>query len=418
MFQRCDLFQILRPVSSIDSRELGIDVDRSQEIVLRFVNPCRGHQDRNGLRSQRTGLGDRLSRFFQLSFRLVGPPQPKPVIGVFRIFIFFEFGNSFFQLVHRLKFAQVPHQPGFTFFIVRRQLFHDRQLSERLIVLVCLSQQIGLFDLQGKILRIEFAGFGVRLDRFGQVSKAGQNFRQSSDIGCGFQLALGDRSPGRQCLVFALQRMKILAKIFAVLSLLGGERNRLLIELQRLVRHFRLTKQFANLRSDQRIFRLRRGQSSPDRRSILLASRFVTCRIFQDDSAPIPQRIGVVRFMLVELFILSDRLGVLLFVHQLADQGVSQFLFLGGKFQPLFQPRLSLRAPTHSGQESRQSRNRLKIFRVLFDPGFVVSDQTRLIIGPQIDRLDPATDFAIEPVVRIELPEQLFKLGNRFVGLT
>ena len=350
LFQRCDLFQIFRPVSSVDGGELCIDVDRRKKIILNFVNPRGGHQDWNRLRCQGAGFGNGLSSLFQLSFSLVSSSKPEPVISVFGIFVFFQFGNTFFQLIHRLKFAQVAHQPGFTFFIVRCQLFHDRQLSERLIVLIRLSQQIGLLDLQGKIFWIEFAGFGVCLDRFGQVSKAGQNFRQTGNVGCGLQFAIGDRSPCRHRLVFALQGVIILTKIFAVLGLFGGERDRFLVQLKRLVGHFRLAKQFAHLRGDEGIFWFRRGQSPPDRRRVLFASRFVTCRIFQDDSAPIPQSIGVVRFMLIELFILSDRLGVLLFVHQLADQGISQFLFLGGKFQSLFQPGLSLRSPTHSGQ--------------------------------------------------------------------
>ena len=247
LFQRCHLFQIFRPVSSVDGGKFGVDVDRSEKIVLRFVNSGGSHQDWNGLRCQGAGFGDRLSGFFQLSFGFVGSPQPEPVISVFGILVFFQFGNSLFQLIHCLKFTQIAHQPGFTFFIVCCQIFHDRQLSERLIVLIRLSQQIGLFDLQGKILRIEFAGFGVCLDCFGQVSKACQYFGQAGDIGGRLQLAFGDRSPCHHRLVFTLQRMEILSKIFAVLSLLRSERDRLLVQLKCFVGHFRLTKQFADL---------------------------------------------------------------------------------------------------------------------------------------------------------------------------
>ena len=54
---------------------------------------------------------------------------------------------------------------------------------------------------------------------------------------------------------------------------------------------------------------------------------------------------------------------------------------------------------------------------MLHEPRFVVRGQSRPVLGSQIDRLDPPTDFAVDPVIRIELTEQRLELVERGFGL-
>ena len=148
-----------------------------------------------------------------------------------------QFGDAPLQLVDRLQFLQFAPQPSLTLLIVRCELADDIKLLQRVLMLLGLRQQIDLLDLEVDLLRVEFAGFGIGLDRFGEVSKTGKDFRQTSHVGGGLCLPLGHLPPGRHRLVFSLQRMKILAEILLVLSRLGGEGHCLLIQLKRLVGH-------------------------------------------------------------------------------------------------------------------------------------------------------------------------------------
>ena len=51
------------------------------------------------------------------------------------------------------------------------------------------------------------------------------------------------------------------------------------------------------------------------------------------------------------------------------------------------------------------------------DPRFVVRGQSRPVLGSQVDRLDPPPDFAVNPVIGIELTEQRLELLERGLGL-
>ena len=83
LFQRGHLFEVFGPVSSIDRGQLRIDFDGRQQIVLCFIDSGRGHQNRDRLRCQRRGFGDRQSCFFQLSFSFIRPGQPVPAVPIF-----------------------------------------------------------------------------------------------------------------------------------------------------------------------------------------------------------------------------------------------------------------------------------------------------------------------------------------------
>ena len=390
------LLEVLGAIPPVHSRQLRVDLDRAEDIVLRFKNPRGRHQNWNRLRCKFARLRDGLPRLFHLPLGLIRASQPEPLVGQFRLGfvsqsagplvplsrqLLRQFGRALLQLVDRDQFLQFSSEPRLALFIVRGEFLHHAKLLERVLMLLRLREQVDLLDLEVDLLRVELAGFGIGLDRFGEVSKTGEDFGQTSQIGGGLRFPVGHLPPGRHCLVLPLQRMVILAEVFLVLSRFRCEGHRLLIQLQRLVGHLDRTKQFGDLRRDERIFRLGCRQPTPHGGSVLFASGLIPRGVLEDHTAPVAQRVRVVRLVLIELLVLRDRLDVFLFVQQLADQRVTQLFLRGRRLQRPLQPLLSLRPATQSREQPRQSRDRFQVLGVLLHPRFVVGNQSRLIVG-------------------------------------
>ena len=192
-------------------------------------------------------------------------------------------------------------------------------MQKRIVMLVGLSQQIDLLDLQEKVLWIKLAGFSVGFNCLGQVAKAGKDFGKPGHVGRGFQFSCRDPSPFGQGFFFPFQRVIVFTKILAVLCLIGSQLDRLAIQFERFVGHVGQSEQFADLRRDQGIFGFCGRQPAPDTRGKFLSLGFFLFRIFEDQAPPFPQGIRIVRLVSIELLILGNRFRILLLVNQLID---------------------------------------------------------------------------------------------------
>ena len=285
-------------------------------------------------------------------------------------------------------------------------------------------QQAGVLQEQVDIVFLQRHRVGQRNDGLLAVAETCQNFREPGQV-LGVAVLPGrDGAPRCQRLRGALQNVIILTEVFTILRLLGGQFDGLLVQRDRLVGQARGANQIGDLRRGDGIFRLPIQQSLPHCYRCLLPLRLGPGRVAEQQFAPLAERVGIIRLVLVHRLELASGFSVLLLEDQLIDERLTDVAPRRGLLKRLLQPRNRLchlqlaegllqgllqpgarfgQAPLR-GEGAGQARHRLDVAGVLGEPRFIVLGQARLIVVAQEHFLDLAADLAVQPALGVQLP--------------
>ena len=265
-------------------------------------------------------------------------------------------------------------------------------------------QQAGVLQEQVDIVFLQRHRVGQRNDGLLAVAETCQNFREPGQV-LGVAVLPGrDGAPRCQRLRGALQNVIILTEVFTILRLLGGHFDGLLVQRDRLVGQARGANQIRDLRRGDGIFRLPIQQSLPHCYRCLLPLRLGPGRVAEQQFAPLAERVGIIRLVLVHRLELASGFSVLLLENQLIDQRVPDVAPRRGLLQGLLQPGARFGQAPLRGEGAGQARHRLDVAGVLGEPRFIVLGQARLIVVAQEHFLDLAADLAVQPALGVQLP--------------
>ena len=101
----------------------------------------------------------------------------------------------------------------------------------------------------------------------------------------------------------------------------------------------------------------------------------------------------------VEVLVVREGFGKVSRFDQPVDQRATQLPPRGGELHAALQPLARTRVAADRRVNLCHARDRIQVVGMLREPRLVVRGQSRPILRPQIDRLDPPPDFAIDPVI-------------------